>query len=110
MRVLLDECSPAPIKRALRKLQISTVEDAGFKGLSNGDLIDAAEGAYDVIVTADKNLRYQQNLAGRRIVIIELPSNSWPKLKSLMHLLEMTIMGAKPGDYLIVPEQAPPAA
>jgi hypothetical protein len=109
MKILLDECSPAPIKRALRDLQIYTVDDAGFKGLSNGELIKAAEGVYDVLLTADKNLRYQQNLGGRKIAIVELPSNSWPKLKGMMSLVQATILRAKPADYLIIPEAATPS-
>ncbi|HEX7859224.1 MAG TPA: hypothetical protein VF773_02735 [Verrucomicrobiae bacterium] len=108
MKVLSDEFAPAPIQRTVRSLQISIVEDAGFKGLSNGDLIKAAEGIYDVLVTADKNLRYQQNLAGRRIAIVELPNNSWPRLKGMMQVFEATILRAKPGDYLIIPEQSVP--
>jgi hypothetical protein len=103
MKVLLDECSPAPIKRAVQNSQVFTIEEAGLKGLSNGDLIAAAEGKYDVLITADKNLRYQQSLTTRAIAIIELPHNSWPRLKTLMPILEATISRAKPGDYLIIP-------
>ena len=102
MKVLLDECSPAPLKRELKNVDVYTVEEAGMKGLSNGDLIAAAEGKFDVIITADKNLRYQQNLKGREIAIIELPTNSWPKLKAMMALLESTVLHCQPGDYLTI--------
>ena len=105
MKVLLDECSPAPIKRALKSIPIFTIEDAGMKGLDNGELVAAAEGKFDVIVTADKNLRYQQNLTSRKIAIIELPFNSWPRLKPLISILEATLVRVKPGEYLIIPPQ-----
>lgn len=105
MKVLLDECSPAPIKRTLKNLQIFTIEEAGLKGVENGALIAAAEDKFDVIITADKNLRYQQNLRNRKIAIIELPFNSWRRLKTLLPVLEATIARIKPGEYLIIPPQ-----
>lgn len=103
MKVLLDECCPSPIKRAIKGFEIFTVEDAGVKGLSNGSLLSAIEGRFEILVTADKNLRYQQRLVNRQIAIIELPNNSWPNLKALMSALKATIARAKPGDYLIIP-------
>jgi predicted nuclease of predicted toxin-antitoxin system len=108
MKVLLDECSPAPIKKALKRFEIFTVEDPGLKGVENGELMAAAEGRFDVIITADKNLRYQQNLVDRRIAIIELPFNSWRRLKPLLSLLEDTLSQVKGGEYLIIPPKPPP--
>ena len=103
MKVLLDECCPSPIKRVIKLFTIFSVEDAGLKGLSNGKLISAIDGEFHILITADQNLRYQQNLAGRQIAIIELPFNSWPSLKPLMPILEAAIARARPGDYLIIP-------
>lgn len=81
-RVLLDHCVPRGIQRALVGCDVATAYQRGWSGLKNGALLQAAEGdGFDVLVTADKNLRYQQNLANRLIAIVELPTNSLPKLR-----------------------------
>jgi predicted nuclease of predicted toxin-antitoxin system len=78
MRVLLDECTP----RALKKYLINgghecpTVQEAGWSGKQNGELLSLAEAAFDVFVTIDTNLRYQQNLTSRRIGILILGPSS----------------------------------
>jgi predicted nuclease of predicted toxin-antitoxin system len=63
MKVLLDECCPQPLRTALSGAEIFTVDMAKLKGLKNGELVKAAEASFDVLITADKSLRYQQNLA-----------------------------------------------
>ena len=62
MRVLLDECVTRYLKRDLSGHEVFTVGEAGFKGLKNGRLLQAAAGQYDALITVDQNLRYQQNL------------------------------------------------
>jgi hypothetical protein len=62
MRVLLDECVTRYLKRDLPGHEVFTVEEAGFKGLKNGRLLQAAAGQYGALITVDQNLRYQQNL------------------------------------------------
>jgi len=78
MRVLIDECAPRALKRLLvdRGHDCSTVQEAGWSGKHNGELLNLAETAFDVLVTVDTNLRYQQNLAGRKIAIVVLQSSS----------------------------------
>jgi hypothetical protein len=100
VNVLLDECSPRPLRGFLKNIELHTVEMAGFKGLKNGDLIRAADGRYDVLITADKNLRYQQNLSGRKIAIIELPFNSWKRLKNIVPKIQSALAIVQPGQYL----------
>src|SRR4051812_31274960 len=95
MKVLLDECCPKPLKNVLTGAEIFTVEQAGFKGLKNGDLLMAATGQFDVLITADKNLRYQQNLPGRKLAIIELPVNSWKRLKALVPAINAALSRIK---------------
>jgi len=69
--------------------------------LSNGDLLNAAEAqSFEVLVTTDKNLRYQQNLADRRIAIIVLPFASWPRLKPHSAAIARSIGRLAPGDFL----------
>ena len=75
--VLLDESMPRQIAEPLRQAghEVSTVEQAGLKGLKNGELLRAAEGRFDVLLTADQSIYAQQNLRGRRVAIVALPTN-----------------------------------
>lgn len=100
MKVLLDECVPAPLRRALVGHEISTVEECGWKGLKNGILLRQAEDRFDAFLTADKNLRYQQNLSGRRIAILELPVPHWPVLRRFLPEIQRALDSLRPGDYL----------
>jgi len=83
VNVLIDECLPHYLKRALAGHSVQTVQEAGWSGRKNGDLLTLADTTFDVFVTADQNLRYQQNLTGRNIAIIELPTNTLSVVKSL---------------------------
>jgi hypothetical protein len=100
MRVLFDQGTPAPLRGALTAHVVSTAYEMGWSTLSNGDLLDAAEAQFDAFVTTDKNLRYQQNLAGRRLAILVLPYASWPKLQSHVATIASAVDGLKTGDYL----------
>jgi hypothetical protein len=66
VRILLDQGTPAPLRRALAGHSVSRVYEEGWDKLKNGELLAAAEGPFDVFVTTDQSLRYQQNLGGRR--------------------------------------------
>ena len=72
MRILLDECVPWPMHKLLLADDCVTVQKRGWGGIKNGDLLRLAEGEFDLFITSDQNIRYQQNLAGRRIPILEL--------------------------------------
>jgi predicted nuclease of predicted toxin-antitoxin system len=78
MRVLIDECAPRALKGFLSKHghESLTVQEAGWSGKENGELLAVAEAEFNVLVTVDTNLRYQQNLAGHRIAIVILQSSS----------------------------------
>jgi hypothetical protein len=76
------------------------VFEQGWATLENGDLLRAAEAAFEVFVTTDQNLRYQQNLAGRRLAILVLPFASWPKLQAGLSKIAAAVDALKPGDYL----------
>ena len=78
MKVLIDECAPKALKSFLTKHghECLTVQEAGWSGRENGELLAAAETEFDVLLTVDTNLRYQQNLEGRRIAIVVLQSSS----------------------------------
>jgi predicted nuclease of predicted toxin-antitoxin system len=78
MKVLIDECAPRALKRDLTAHghDCLTVQEAGWTGKENGDLLALAEGKFDVLVTVDTNVYYQQNLAGRKIAIVILRARS----------------------------------
>jgi hypothetical protein len=71
MRILFDQGTPVPLRRHLQGHSVKTAYEEGWATLSNGDLLTAAEThGYDLLVTTDRNLRYQQNLRNRRIAIV----------------------------------------
>ena len=83
MRVLFDQNLPRNLVRHLAGHDVTRSVELGWQELKNGDLLDAAEGkGFDLMVTADGNLGYQQNLQNRRLSIVVLPSGNWPKLKT----------------------------
>ncbi len=81
MKILFDHGTPAPLRRQLPGHEIATAYEMGWAKLSNGDLLAAAEKAFAVFITTDQNLRYQQNLGGRRLAILVLPTTSWPEIQ-----------------------------
>lgn len=77
MKVLLDECIPKRLKRELSGYDLLTVPEAGWAGQKNGKLLALAEQAFDVFITIDQNLQYQQKLSDRKIAVILIsPQNS----------------------------------
>jgi hypothetical protein len=82
VKVLLDANTPAPLARFLRGHAVTCAEELGWQGLENGVLLDAAEQAgFDVLLTCDQNVSYQQNLKGRRLAVAILSTNHWPSLR-----------------------------
>lgn len=104
MKVLLDECVTRYLKRDLTGHEVLTVEEAGFKGLKNGRLLQAASSRYDVLVTVDQNLQYQQNLKTYAIAIIVLRAkrSTYPFLKPLIPQVLDTLEEIKPGEIIIM--------
>ncbi len=86
MRVILDESLPKPLMKHFGQHDVSTVVQKGWSGKKNGELLRLIQKEFDVFVTADKNLQYQQNLIGYCITIIVLvaPVNRYENLKPLM--------------------------
>ncbi len=79
MRILFDHGTPRPLRGYLAGHDVDTANERGWAELSNGELLDIAEEAgYDVLITADQSIRFQQNLAGRHLSILVLGSNRWP--------------------------------
>ena len=82
MTIILDENLPHGLVTVLAPRYVKTTREMGYSGMKNGELLAALGGQFDILITGDKNLRYQQNLTGRRLAIVELPTNRWPLLRA----------------------------
>jgi hypothetical protein len=103
MKILFDQGTPVPLRAVLRAYDVTTAFECGWQELSNGDLISAAERAgYDVLVTTDKNLKYQQNLSGRRLAVVVLPTTSWKKIQANAAVVAEAISVLASGAYVEV--------
>lgn len=104
-RVLFDEDVPRQLRRELPGLQIVTVPEAGWSGLKNGELLRQAEARFDVFVTADRNLRFQQNLSSFAIgvVVLEGGSAKLEDLRLLVAELRRAIETVQPRHVALVP-------
>lgn len=100
MRVLFDQATPVPIRHHLKAHEVRTAAQQGWDKLKNGELIAAAEAdGFDVLLTTDKNMPYQQNLAGRKIAVVVLGLQQWPNLRPHVALVVEAIQAAIPGSY-----------
>lgn len=100
MLVLFDQGTPIPIRPYLTRHTVRTATQQGWATLSNGDLLIAAETAgFEVFVTTDKNIRYQQNLAERRIAIVVIGLPQWPGLEPHVGRVVAAVNDATPGSY-----------
>src|SRR5258708_26184744 len=88
MRILIDECVPAGIKKNFAALghECQTVRKAGFGSKRNGELLGLAEGQWDVLLTSDRNIKYQQNMTGRSVSILILRAKS-NRMRDLLPLV-----------------------
>ena len=103
MRVLFDQGTPAPLRHALVGHSVETAFELGWGTLQNGELIAAAEAeGFEVFVTTDKNLKYQQNLTGRNLGVVVLPTTSWPRLRALTAKVLEAVDSAHPGSFIEV--------
>jgi len=100
MLILFDHSTPAPLRYALSGHVIVEAIERGWERLVNGALLDTAEVAgFEVLITADKNIRYQQNLAGRNIAILVLGNAQWPVLRGYVERVVSAVDAATPGSY-----------
>jgi len=99
MKILLDECVPWPMHKLLVGHTCTTAQKRGWDALKNGELIQKAETEFDLFITCDQNIRYQQNLQGRRIAILELSSNDLRRIMASGELLHQAVATIQPGEY-----------
>ena len=100
MRILVDQGTPVPLRNALTGHTVSTAFEMGWSTLVNGDLLATAESQFDVLVTTDHNLQYQQNLTGRRLAILVLPFANWPRLQKHLPTIVSVVEDLTPGEFL----------
>ena len=100
MRVLFDNGTPRGVAAALEGHVVQEARAHGWDTLRNGELLDAAEAAgFDVFVTTDRNIEYQQNLAHRRIAIIVLGQGRWRLIKTHLSAIAVAVSAATPGTF-----------
>jgi hypothetical protein len=100
MRVLFDQATPVPIRPFLKGHSVRTAAQQGWDRLRNGELLTVAEQAgFEVFLTPDKNMRYQQNLVGRRIAIVVVGNPQWPILRPHVERVVAAVNAATPGSY-----------
>lgn len=105
MRILLDECIDEEFRHCITGHECQTCRYAGFKGLTNGQLLAAAEEAgYHALITVDRNMRFQQSMRGRAIslVVLESLSTSFENLAALVPKLLDALEGLQPGEVTAV--------
>jgi hypothetical protein len=96
MKVLLDECVPWPIHKILVGHECTTVQRCGWGGIKNGELLRLARGRYDLFITADQGIQYQQNLAGSGIAILELSTNDLHRIEAAAPLIRSAVDSTQP--------------
>ena len=108
MKILFDHGTPAPLRHHLREHSVDRSAERGWELLENGELIQRAEEeGYEVIVTTDQSMRYQQNLAGRKLAIVVLMATAWPRVQHRTSEIRAAIEEVGPGELAEVPIPRP---
>ncbi len=100
MKVLLDECVPWPMHKLPVGHECKTAQQCGWGGITNGELLQKAEGRFDAFITSDQNIRYRQNLAQRLIPILELSTNDLRRIRAATDSIQAALTGLQPGHYV----------
>ena len=100
MRILFDHGTPSGIAAALSVHEVTEARERGWDRISNGELLKAAEvEGFDLLLTTDKRIRYQQNLTGRRIAILVLGNSTWRVVRLYLDRIALAVNEATPGSY-----------
>ena len=106
MRILFDQGTPVPLRRFLSSHDVAMAYERGWSTVTNGDLIRLAEQeGFELLITTDTNLRYQQNLQGRSLTILVLTTTSWPRIRLATGSIVAAIREVVAGSYqeLVIP-------
>jgi hypothetical protein len=100
MLILFDNGTPAPLRHALKHHVVVEAIERGWDRLVNGELIAAAEAAgFELLLTTDKNMSYQQNLKGRKIAFVVIGNQQWPVLRRYVERVVAAVDAATPGSF-----------
>ena len=103
MRVLFDQGTPVPLRRYLASHIVATVFEKGWSTLQNGELLSTAEyEGFEVLVTTDQSLKYQQDLKNRQMAVVVLMTTSWPRIERAANRVVAALNSVKPGGYMEV--------
>jgi predicted nuclease of predicted toxin-antitoxin system len=100
VKVLLDACTPRPLRSFLAGHAVSTAQEMGWGALKNGDLLQEAERQFEVFISTDQNLKYQQQVIGRKLAILVLPTTDWPTIRANGAQIAGKVATLKPGDFV----------
>jgi hypothetical protein len=99
MRILFDQGTPLPLRDHLPEHTVLTAFELGWSTLENGALIAAAEESFDLLITTDQQLRYQQNFAGRKLSVLVLMTTSWPRIRNNISRISNALAEIRSGEY-----------
>jgi hypothetical protein len=99
VKILLDECVPLPLRDILNQHDCQTAQQMGWKKIENGKLLDLAEGGFDLFITVDQGVRYQQNLTGRKIAILELSTNKLRLIEAAAKQIKEAVDSIGPTEF-----------
>jgi hypothetical protein len=110
LRILFDNNVPVGVRAFLSNHEVRTVVEMNWPPqLENGELLKAAEdAAFDVLVTSDQNIRYQQNRTGRSLALVALGSNVWPIVRNHGPAIAATVDRVTPGSFAFIEMPLPP--
>ena len=100
MKIIIDECVPSIVKKGLPARDIVTVQEMGWAGIKNGELLRLVAVDFDVFITSDKNLRFQQNLTALDLAMVLLPSNQVPAVQALLGDLDRSLTDISSGEFV----------
>jgi hypothetical protein len=100
MRILFDHGTPSGIAASLVGHDVTEAIERGWGRISNGELLNQAEaGGFDLLLTTDKRIRYQQNLTGRKIAVVVLGNSTWRVVRLYLDRIALAVAKATPGSY-----------
>ena len=103
MKILFDNGTPKPIAHSLTGHEVTFARQIGWHELGNGELIQQAEDSgYEVLLSTDKNIRYQQNLTGRKIALVILGNPQWPLVQLHLDRIASAVNASTAGSYIEV--------
>ncbi len=102
MKILLDESVPKHLSQDLLGHECATVQGCGWSGLTNGELLQRATGQFDLFITCDQNIRYQQNLAKQEIAVLQLSTNDLRRIRASISAIQSAIASIRRSEFKVL--------